>query len=70
MVAAKDAKGYVYVMLKGDFEVFEGGSMEVRAHSNIKPIRVVEVFFDDLPPGILRLDEEGHLTTERVGDKL
>lgn len=70
METAKKAKGYVYVMAKSDFEVFEGGSMEVRSHSTVKPNRVVEVAFDDLPPGIRVLDDEGHLTPRRWGDKL
>ncbi len=70
MEAAKGAKGYVYVMAKNDFEVFDGGSMEVRAHSVVRPMRVVEVGFKDLPPGIRELDDEGHLTPKRWGDKL
>ncbi len=56
--AAKDKKGYVYIFNKTDFEPYDRDgnvsedNMEWRSYKPVKPIRVVEVNFDDLPKNI------------------
>ncbi len=52
----KDKKGYVYVFNKNDFEPYSRDGqpsesvMEWRSCNVVKPIEVVEVSSDDLPP--------------------
>lgn len=66
---AKNDVGHVYVLPRQNFVPFEDGPMEWRTHEAIKPLRVVAVRFEDLPPDIRVLDEEGNLTTHRTGEK-
>ena len=47
---AKKVKGYVYVFKRDDFE--RRNSLEWRTIKSVKPIRVFEVNFNDLPEGI------------------
>lgn len=50
-----DKKGYVYVFNKSDFEPYDRNgnvsdkNMEWRSYKPLKPVRVVEVNFDDMP---------------------
>ncbi len=51
----REKKGYVYVFNKSDFEPYDRNgnisekSMEWRSYKPVKPIRVVEVNYEDLP---------------------
>lgn len=45
--SAKNIKGYVYVFKKDDFTKLD--SMEWRSDKKLKPIKVFEVSFEDLP---------------------
>lgn len=47
---AKTVNGYIYVFNKEDFSQFIG--MEYRAYTTVKPIRIFEVHFEDLPKSI------------------
>lgn len=55
---AKGKKGYVYVFDRKDFKPYDRersenpreGAMEWRAHTSVKPLEVIEVSSDDLPP--------------------
>lgn len=53
-----DAKGYVYVLKKEDFEPFSDSKWEVRAGEKSKPVHVVEVSIQDLPKNIYPLDRK------------
>lgn len=52
----KDKKGFVYVFYKSNFEPYRRdgiappNAMEWRSYKEVKPIEIVEVGFDDLPP--------------------
>ncbi|PIR94629.1 hypothetical protein COT97_00560 [Candidatus Falkowbacteria bacterium CG10_big_fil_rev_8_21_14_0_10_39_11] len=48
--AAKNKTGYIYVFNKNDFSDFEG--TECRAHSQVKPEKIIKVNFIDLPQNI------------------
>mgnify|MGYP007094911175 CR=1 FL=1 len=48
--AAKTKRGKVYVLDKAQFSNFEG--TQCRSFEDVKPIEVIEVDFNDLPPGI------------------
>jgi len=47
---AKESKGYVYVFRKEDFNKY--GVLEYRAFNKVKPVRIFEVSFEDLPKNI------------------
>ena len=47
---SKESKGYVYVFRKEDFHKY--GTLEYRAFNKVKPVRIFEVDFDDLPKNI------------------
>lgn len=52
----KDKKGFVYVFDRNEFKPFSRdgeareSNMEWRAHAPVKPVDVVEVGYEDLPP--------------------
>lgn len=52
----KEKKGFVYVFNKNEFEPYsrnghaEENSMEWRAYKSVKPIEIIEVSHEDLPP--------------------
>ena len=53
-----DAVGYVHVFNKNDFRQYEDRKYEWRAHQKIKPLFVVPVTAEDLPPDI-KVVEDG-----------
>ena len=52
-----DARGYVHVFRKKDFQQYQDRTYEWRAYKNIKPLLVVTVTAEDLPHGIKVTDE-------------
>ena len=50
----KGKKGYVYVFLKSQFELFS--PMEMRSQTKMKPEEIVEVSYDDLPSNIRAIE--------------
>lgn len=53
---AKDAVGYVYIFKKDDFE--KTSPTEWRSNRKLKPVRIFEVYFQDLPENI-KLEPKG-----------
>ena len=48
---AENRKGYVYVFKK-EADFIKNGGMELRIHRSIKPSRIFEVGFEDLPKNV------------------